>query len=97
MRPRAGKGLSAQVHIHRCMGTKTISLEDSAYAKLKAAKRPHESFSDVIHRILGNRQPAFSDFRGLLDRRAAEQLAAAVARMREEDLRAQQGRPSGRR
>lgn len=79
------------------MGTKTISLEDSAYAKLRAAKRPQESFSDVIHRILGGRQPSFLDFRELLDRRAAEQVAAAVARMREEDLRAQQGRSPGRR
>ncbi|HYS73543.1 MAG TPA: antitoxin VapB family protein, partial [Thermoplasmata archaeon] len=35
------------------MGTKTISLEDSAYVKLKAAKRAGESFSDVINRILG--------------------------------------------
>lgn len=97
MRPHSSKGLSARVHMHRCMGTKTISLEDSAYAKLKAAKRPRESFSDVVHRLLGDRQPSFSDFRGLLDRKSAEQLAAAVARMRAEDLGAQQARQAPRR
>ncbi|MFA5897310.1 MAG: antitoxin VapB family protein [Thermoplasmata archaeon] len=74
------------------MGSKTISLEDSAYAKLRAAKRPGESFSDVIQRVLGDRQPSFLDFRGLLDRKSAERLAKMLARMREEDLEAQKGR-----
>ncbi|MEK6987862.1 MAG: antitoxin VapB family protein [Candidatus Thermoplasmatota archaeon] len=74
------------------MGSKTISLEDSAYAKLRAAKRPGESFSDVIQRVLGDRQPSFLDFRGLLDRKSAERLAKILARMREEDLEAQKGR-----
>lgn len=77
------------MHIHRYVGSRTISLEDSAYAKLRAAKRPGESFSDVVHRIVGDSGPSFSEFRGLLDRRAADRLASAVARMREEDLDAQ--------
>jgi len=85
------------MHMHRCMGTKTISLEDSAYERLRAAKRPGESFSEVIRRILGGREPSFSDFRGVIDRRAARQLADAVARMREEDLQAQRSRTGGRR
>jgi predicted CopG family antitoxin len=79
------------------MGTKTISLEDSAYEKLRGAKRPGESFSDVVKRILGGREPSFSDFRGLVDRRGAKALADAVAKMREEDVRVQRGRQSGRR
>ncbi len=85
------------MHMHRCMGTKTISLEDSAYEKLRGAKRPGESFSDVVRRILGGREPSFSDFRGLVDRRGAKALADAVAKMREEDVRVQRGRQSGRR
>jgi len=85
------------MHMHRCMGTKTISLEDSAYERLRAAKRPGESFSEVIRRILGGREPSFSDFRGLIDRRSARQLADAVARMREEDLQAQRSRTGSRR
>ena len=74
------------MHIHRCMGTKTISLEDSAYGKLKAAKRPGESFSDVIHRVIGSREPSLLEFTKLLDRKGAEELAHAIARMRDEDI-----------
>jgi predicted CopG family antitoxin len=38
------------VHI-ACMGTKTISLKDEAYRRLKAARRyPEESFSEVVLR-----------------------------------------------
>ena len=68
------------------MGTKTISLEDSAYGKLKAAKRPGESFSDVIHRVIGSREPSLLEFTKLLDRKASEELARAIARMRDEDI-----------
>lgn len=71
------------------MGTKTISLEDSAYQTLKAAKRPGESFSDVVRRIVGSREPSLLEFTHLLDARAADAMAAAIARMREEDLEAQ--------
>ncbi len=75
--------------MHRCMGTKTISLEDSAYMRLKAVKRPGESFSDVINRVLGGREPSFLDFRGLLQGDSIDRLAEALARMKREDIRAQ--------
>jgi len=71
------------------MGTKTISLEDSAYARLKAVKRPGESFSDVVNRVLGRKEPSFLDFRGLLQGKSVDRLAEAVTRMRREDVRAQ--------
>ena len=79
------------------MGTKTISLEDSAYVKLKAAKRPGESFSDVVNRILGGREPSLLDLRGLFGRKSVDQLVEAIARMREEDIEAQKLRPPIRR
>ncbi len=69
------------------MGSKTISLEDSAYEKLKAAKRPDESFSDVVHRLLGGKAPSFLDFHGILDKKAAKGVSEVIARMKEEDLR----------
>ncbi len=77
------------MHIHRCMGSRTISLEDGAYEKLKASKRPGESFSDVVHRLLGPRQPSLLDLHGLLDEDGARELAATVERMRREDVEAQ--------
>jgi len=51
--------------MHRCMGTKTISLEDSACSRLKAVKRPGESFSDAVNRVLGGNEPSLLDFRSL--------------------------------
>jgi len=33
------------------MSTKTVSLKESAYEKLKNLKRENESFSDVVERI----------------------------------------------
>jgi predicted CopG family antitoxin len=71
------------------MGTKTISLEDSAYARLKAVKRPGESFSDVVNRVLGAKEPMFSDFKGILAPYAIKQLAETVEHMKREDIRLQ--------
>jgi predicted CopG family antitoxin len=40
------------------MGTKTISLRDEAYERLKRARRsPSESFSDVVMRATWDREP----------------------------------------
>ncbi len=68
------------------MGRKTVSLDAATYALLKASKRPGESFSDVIRRLLAREEPSLSVFRHLFDREAAEELAEVVRRMREEDL-----------
>jgi predicted CopG family antitoxin len=83
--------------MHRCMGTKTISLEDSAYSRLKAVKRPGESFSDAVNRVLGGNEPSFLDFRGMLHSGAAERLAETIARMKVEDIRAQRTRVGSKR
>ena len=68
------------------MGSKTISLEDSAYDKLRAAKRSGESFSDVIHRILGKGEPSLMEFTRVADRQVVDKVADAVSRMRQEDI-----------
>ncbi len=57
--------------------------------RLKAVKRPGESFSDVVNRVLGRKEPSFLDFRGLLQGGSIDRLAETVARMKREDIRAQ--------
>ncbi len=44
---RSGEVISC---IISCMPTKTISLELDAYEKLRSAKKPGESFSEVVRR-----------------------------------------------
>lgn len=78
------------------MASRTISLELSAYERLKAAKRPGESFSDVIHRLLGARPASILGVQSLLDARAGEELATVVARLKRVDLEHQRRRRAPR-
>lgn len=58
------------------MGTKTISLTEEAYNRLKAAKKEGESFSDVVNRISPGVR--LEDYWGVLDEGAADELREAV-------------------
>ena len=67
------------------VSSKTISLHRSAYEKLRAARGPNESFSDVVHRTLSEVQPSFRSVAGVLDRGTAEDLRRALRQMRHAD------------
>jgi predicted CopG family antitoxin len=68
---------------------KTVSLEESAYHRLKAAKAPHESFSQVVHRILADPKPSFRSLAGVLTTQEAKEIQEAVKRMRTQEARAE--------
>lgn len=63
------------------MATKTISLAEDAYARLKAMKREGESFSDVVRRLTAG--VALEDFHGALSEETADELAAVITELRE--------------
>lgn len=59
------------------MGTKTISLADDAYERLKAEKRDGESFSDVVRRLTSSVN--LTDFHGTLSAETADELETTIA------------------
>lgn len=58
------------------MATKTISLSEDAYERLRAMKREGESFSDVVRRLTAGVRLA--EFHGALSAETAEALEAGI-------------------
>ena len=58
------------------MATKTISLDEEAYERLKAHKREGESFSDVVKRLAGER--SWHEVAGILSPEEADDLEGAI-------------------
>ncbi len=66
------------------MGSKTISLSDDAYRILRLAKRPAESFSEVVARVL--KKKPLSSFAGAwsnLDDEKIDEIKRVIKRERE--------------
>ncbi|MFW5964193.1 MAG: antitoxin VapB family protein [Natronomonas sp.] len=63
------------------MGTKTISLADDAYEKLRAHKREGESFSDVVRRLAGG--VTLSEYHGVIEEDTADELEAILTGRRD--------------
>ena len=71
------------------MTTKTINIREEAYVALKAQKRPDESFSDTILRLLGREKKDLIQFLQTLSHedRASLADAAQTAKKELESLR----------
>lgn len=71
------------------MATKTISLDEEAYERLKARKKNGESFSEVVKRLAGER--SWKEVTGILEPKEADELEHAIkegrGRSRERSLR----------
>lgn len=59
-----------------CMGTKTISLDERAYEQLRRHKREDESFSEVVHRLAGER--SWSEVAGIWSDGEIDDVEAAI-------------------
>lgn len=64
------------------MATKTLTITESAYDRLKRLKREGESFSELIERIVP--QASIDDLVGILPPGLGAELDAAVRRTRDE-------------
>ncbi|WP_049927133.1 antitoxin VapB family protein [Halopiger goleimassiliensis] len=58
------------------MATKTISLDEEAYERLKARKKEGESFSETVKRLAGER--SWNEVTGILSEDEARDLEAAI-------------------
>jgi predicted CopG family antitoxin len=67
------------------MGTKNIAISDEAYQRLKALKRPGESFTEVIERMTRSR--GVLELVGIMSPRQAAQVKEHVRELREESSR----------
>ncbi|MDA4114270.1 MAG: antitoxin VapB family protein [Thaumarchaeota archaeon] len=67
------------------MATKNIAISEEAYQRLKALKRPGESFTDVIERMTRSR--GVLDLLGLLSKAEAEEAAERIREGREQSSR----------
>ena len=76
------------------MGSRTVALQDSAYARLRAARRPGESFTDAVNRILEGSRPTFGALVGALSPDEARGVRDAVGRFRQAEASAERKRLS---
>lgn len=59
------------------MPTRTISLDEEAYERLKAHKRADESFSDVVKRLAGER--SWKEVAGILTEAEVDALENTIS------------------
>lgn len=67
--------VSVVVHVH--VGTKTVTITEAAYERLKAPKREGEGVSDVVNRLAGGDRDVWNGF-GKYSGEDGERLREAV-------------------
>ena len=73
---------SPHTDTHRIgLGTKNIAISEEAYQRLKALKRPGESFTEVIERVTRSR--GILDLTGVLSKEQGRAVSEEVREMRE--------------
>ena len=58
------------------MGTRTLVVSDEVYGKLRALKRPNETFSQLLDRLSG--RPSLTGLAGILTREQAAVVERSV-------------------
>ncbi len=74
------------MHMHIAFNmTKVISLSNEAYQKLKNSKKPGESFSDVVMRIVSEKKKkSLLEFSGTWEGDDADEVLAQLMKDREQ-------------
>ena len=67
------------------MATKTISITEEAYQRLKMKKEQNESFTDVINRITGRR--SLLELAGILSNKEADKMEQVIKKSREASIK----------
>ncbi len=67
------------------MGTKNISLRDSAYERLLSLKKEGESFSDLVERLTKDKTPRYSDLAGVLSKETVETIESTRKKRKKTD------------
>ena len=65
-----------RLYTYKAMVSRTISLADDAYERLKARKRPHESFSELVRRLTAG--PSLLQLTEVMKPESAGRLASAI-------------------
>jgi predicted CopG family antitoxin len=81
------------------MGTKTIGLREDVYERLRARKREGESFTDLVDRLLDEREADWREGFGALSAEEASDLRSVTEAVRDRtaaDLAARQARANER-
>lgn len=74
------------------MGTKSLTITEEAYERLKAHKREGESFTETVLRLTGSERDPMKGFGAMRDVDGFREAVEGTRGELDEDLRARHGR-----